>query len=221
MKLYTTYIFDLDGTITDTLAVWLDIFRDCLRHFGVTPPDDQTLSRHTHDWREMLKLGLPEKKLDAFTALAHKLANERLPKAPVHQGAIEALETLKNRGKRLAIFSTMDRPMFEPAMALRGLNTFVDSAVAGTDVAYRKPHPAGLLKTFENLGLTPNDLAATVYIGDKDTDIQAANSAGIDGILFYPASHQVVYDLNELKAHDPVAIINDWRELTAPFASAL
>lgn len=216
MKAYTTYIFDLDGTITDTLTVWLGIFRDCLLECGVTPPDDKTLSQHTHDWKQMLQLGLPESKLDEFVALAHKLANERLPEAPVHIGALEALETLKNAGKRVAIFSTMDRPIFEPAMKHRGLDKIAEVAVAGTDVAHRKPQPDGILKALTDLGITAQDYATAVYIGDKDTDIQAAHNAGIDGVLYYPAAHQLFYDLEALSAHQPTAIINDWAEVTEP-----
>jgi HAD superfamily hydrolase (TIGR01549 family) len=214
MKQYDTYIFDLDGTITDTLVVWLGIFRDCLESQGVTAPDDQTLSKHTHDWRQMLQLGLPEEKLDAFIAQAHKLANERLPEAPVHNGAIEALQALKQAGKRIAIFSTLDRPIFEPAMEFRGLNEIAEVAVAGTDVPQRKPQPDGILKALDDLGIDKNAYAACVYIGDKDSDIQAANNAGIDGVLYYPPAHQPFYDLDKLKEHDPVAVLTDWQELT-------
>ena len=52
-----------------------------------------------------------------------------------------------------------------------------------------------------------------MYIGDKDTDILAAHNAGIDGILYYPVEHQLIYELDELQTHKPEAIITDWREL--------
>lgn len=219
MKEYTTYIFDLDGTITDTMTVWLGIFRDGLTTFQVVPPDDKTLSAHTHDWKQMLELGLPESKLDEFIALAHKLAKERLPEAPLHEGAYEMLETLKAKGKRIAIFSTMDRPIFEPAMQYRNLDAIAEVAVAGTDVANRKPQPDGILKSLKDLGIAPTDYATAVYIGDKDTDILAAHNAGVDGVLYYPPDHQKMYDLEELKKHNPTAIINSWSELLAPLAS--
>jgi HAD superfamily hydrolase (TIGR01509 family) len=213
MKNYTTYIFDLDGTITDTASVWLGIFRDCLTHFETPVPDDKTLAGHTHDWKQMLELGLPESKLEAFIALAHQLANERLTQAPLHTGAYETLEELRNQGKRVAIFSTMDRPIFEPCIEYRELDKVAEVLVAGTDVPRRKPHPDGILKALQDLGIRPEDYDAAVYIGDKDTDILAAHNAGIDGILYYPPEHQLMYELDELKAHDPVAIITGWKEL--------
>lgn len=213
MKQYQTYIFDLDGTITDTMIVWLGIFRDSLLHFGITPPDDKTLSHHTHDWKQMLQLGLPEDKLDAFIQLAHKLANERLVKAPLHVGAYEMLEALKNHGKHVAIFSTLDRSIFEPAIKYRNLDSIADAAIAGTDVEHRKPQPDGILKALKDLGVPESGYKNAVYLGDKDTDIQAARNAGIDSVLYYPASHQIMYDLETLNEHKPTAVIHDWQEL--------
>jgi len=220
MKPYKTYIFDLDGTLTDTLTVWLDIFRECLVACDVTPPDDKTLSQHTHDWNQMLELGLPANKLDDFVALAHKLSVERLPKASLYSGVEAMLEALQNHGKHIAVFSTMDRPILLPAMQFRGLDRIFDVIIAGTDVPRRKPHPDGILKALEDLGIPPEDYAHAVYIGDKDTDIQAANAAGVNSILYYPAAHQLFYDLNETKRHNPTHIITDWQELTDSLSTA-
>lgn len=213
MKKYSIYIFDLDGTITDTTGVWLDIYREGLTQLGITPPDDKTLAWYTHDWKELTKLGLAEEKVADFATLAHRLANERLPQAPLHVGALEVLQSLKGQGNRIAIFSTMDRQIFEPTMKHRNLYAIAEVSVAGTDVPHRKPHPAGILKALEDLGISSEEYNDAVYVGDKDTDIQAANGAGIDSILFFPSSHQAIYDLNELTQHKPTHVITDWQEL--------
>ena len=213
MKRYNTYIFDLDGTLTDTLTTWLGIFRDCLEECGITAPDDVTLSKHTHDWKEMLKLGLPETKLHDFITLAHRYAKNRLPKAPLHAGALDALQALKDADRQVGIFSTMDRPIVEVAMKVHGFSNYAQAEVAGTDVPRRKPDPDGILKAMKDLGVAEEHVGTIAYIGDKSTDIQAANAAGIDGILYYPASHQLFYDEAELKAHQPKSVIINWQEL--------
>jgi phosphoglycolate phosphatase len=217
MKQYETYIFDLDGTITDTLIVWIGIFRDALLQFGITPPDDNTLSKHTHDWKEMLGLGLPRASLENFIQLAHELAIKRLPEAPLHLGAYETLQILKNHNKRIGIYSTLDRPIFELAMEHRKLNAIADVAVAGTDVVNRKPQPDGILKALGELGIAQEGYGEAVYIGDKDTDIQAANNAGINGVLYYPVSHRSLYDLQELKRNNPAYVMTNWNELVTAF----
>jgi phosphoglycolate phosphatase len=213
VKDYSTYIFDLDGTITDTVSVWLDIFREGLIHFGITPPEDKVLALHTHHWNEMIKLGLPEEKVEEFGVFARNLAAIRLPDAPFHASSYEMLFSLKNRGKQVAIFSTMGRLLFDPVMQHRNLYPVIDVAVAGNDVPYSKPHPAGILKALQDLEIPKEEYSQAAYIGDKDTDLQAANNAGIDGVLFYPSSHQAMYDLEELKRYNPAHVITHWKEL--------
>ena len=133
----------------------------------------------------------------------------------MHVGAQEMLDDLKNRGKRIAIFSTIDRPIFEPAIRHNSLDMIAEVCVAGTDVVHRKPHPAGILKALNDLKIPKDQYDSVVYIGDKDTDIQAAHNAGVDAILYYPAAHQLFYDLDTLKSHNPEFVITDWSELLA------
>ena len=120
---------------------------------------------------------------------------------------------LHSSEKNIAIFSAMKRASFEPVMQHRNLYALTHVAIAGTDVPYLKPHPAGILKALEDLKIPQEEYVHAVYVGDKDTDIQAAHNAGIDSILYYPPAHQAMYDLNELKKHKPVHIITDWKEL--------
>ncbi|SRR6266568_7321669 len=213
MKSYDIYIFDLDGTITDTMTVWLGMLRDALSHLGITPPDDKTLARYSHDWKELRHIGFPENKFDELRKLIYVMANERLPKAEFHNGAYETLEALQNKGKRLAIYSSLDTAMFEPAMQNRNLYPLVEVAVAGTDITHRKPHPEGILKTMQELDIAPEFYHSVVYVGDKDTDIQAAHNAGIESILYYPIAHSIIYDLKDLKKYNPTHIITQWQEL--------
>jgi beta-phosphoglucomutase-like phosphatase (HAD superfamily) len=213
VKAYDIYIFDLDGTITDTMTVWLDILRDALNHFKITPPDDKELAWYSHDWKQLRKIGFPEEKFDEFAKVIYGFANKRLPEADFHHGAYAMLENLKNKGKKIGIFSSMDREMFEPAMEQRNLYQITNVAIAGNDLPNRKPHPAGLRKALTDLGVSTAKLSKAVYVGDKDTDIQTAHNAGIDSILYYPISHSIVYDLPDLKKHNPTHIITDWEEL--------
>lgn len=211
MKTYTTYLFDLDGTLTNTGPTWLTIFRDGLADFGITGLADKTLAAHTHDWKEVAKLGVPEADLPTFIETAYARANERLPLAPFYEGAEEMIQKLKAAGKQIGIFTTMDRPILEPVVERYSLDKTFDVIIAGTDVEHRKPHPAGIQAALEKLGKPAN---TAVYIGDKDTDILCAKNAGIDGILFYPADHKLMYDHAVLMASEPTFTIKHWEELT-------
>lgn len=218
MQNYTNYIFDLDGTLIDTASMWLDIYRECLLSFGISPPDDASLALHTNDWKQMLDIGLSETDLAAFIKKASKAANDRLPRAKFHDGAIKLLEELHEHDKTIAIFSTTDRNVFERSMEHHGLHHFAAVAIAGDDVPHRKPHPSGLEEVFRRLNLTAAERSQAVYIGDKDTDIEAANNAKIDSILYYPTSHKKFYSLPVLTKHNPTHIIRHWDELTTRLA---
>jgi len=215
MKHYDTWIFDLDGTITDTTAVWIQIFRDCLKHVGVndTAFTDTEIAKYTHDWNTVIKLGVDPDKVPAFAKYAAALANKRLPDAELFPNARETLQELRARGMRVGIFSAMDRDIFEPAMRHRQLYDVAEVGVAGTDVANRKPAPDGILKALADLGVPEQDFGTVAYMGDKDTDLQAAHSAGIDAILFFPPGHQVIYDKEAVLQHKPEAVITGWQDL--------
>lgn len=213
MKDYHTFIFDLDGTITNTMPVWFDIFRDGLQQFGISHLDDQTLLQYTHNFNSLSALGLSAQDITQFARIAHKLANERLAQSSLHTGAHELLHSLKTRGKRLGIYSAMDREIMEPAMVSHNLYAVVEVAVSGADVPRRKPHPDGILKVLQDLAIPEKEYDHAVYLGDKDTDLQAAANAGVDSILFYPTVHQEMYDLDDLKKYQPAHIVTDWRDL--------
>ncbi len=215
MRQYATYIFDLDGTITDTTQVWIQIFRDCLEHVGIATAAiaDDEIAKHTHNWDATVALGVNPNDLSAFSAYATKLAHERLANAELFAGARETLEVIREQGKKLAIFSSMDRVILEAAIARNKLDELTSVIIAGTDVPQRKPSPDGILKALKDLGVPENDYEHAIYIGDKYTDIQAAQSAGVDSLLFYPAIHQIIYDRDTIMQHNPTTVITDWQEL--------
>lgn len=210
MKQYTTYLFDLDGTLTNTGPTWLTIFRDGLADFDIKGLTDKQIAAHTHDWKEVVKLGVPEADLPTFIETAYARANERLPLAPLYDGVEDMLAALKKAGKQIGIFTTMDRPILEPVVDRYNFDKTFDVIIAGTDVEHRKPHPAGVLAALKKLGKPAN---TAVYIGDKDTDILCGKNAGTDSILFYPADHTLMYDHDTLIASKPTFTIKHWEEL--------
>lgn len=210
MNKYATFLFDLDGTLTDTGPTWLGILRDGLADFGILGLSDQQIAAHTHDWKQMVELGVPERELPNFTRQAYLRANERLPLAPLYDGAAEMLERLKANGKQIGIFTTMDRPILEPVVARYSFDRLFDAIIAGTDVEHRKPHPAGIHAALERLDAPAK---TAIYLGDKDTDILCGKNAGTGTALFYPPEHATMYDYSELMASEPDHTIESWQQL--------
>ena len=91
-------------------------------------------------------------------------------------GAENVLNTLHGLGYRLAIVSTKYRFRIETILERDGLQDYVEVVVGGEDVTHHKPHPEGLLKAADRLGLP---VERCVYVGDSEVDASAAKSAGV------------------------------------------
>ena len=213
MREYESYIFDLDGTIIKSMDVWMQVFRGAIVHFGIEGVDDDKLVSFAHDWTNLTTVGFPKDRLSEFSQHVYKSIDVHLSSVNFFEDSLDVLQNLNDRGKKLAICSSMDRPIFDTVMQQGNLYKLIPVAVAGTDVPFRKPHPAGLLKAMDDLNLSDSDRSAAVYVGDRHTDIQAAKNAGIDSVLFYPEEHREMYKYEDLKKDNPTHVISDWPSL--------
>jgi phosphoglycolate phosphatase-like HAD superfamily hydrolase len=174
---------------------------------------DDEIARHTHNWKEIIKLGVPESVIPSFAEHATALSGERLPQGQQFPGAYETLQAIRSHGKRVGIYSTMDRVMFEPAVKRNQLHQVAEVAISGSDVVRRKPDPEGIIMALDKLNIPKEQYSSVMYMGDKDTDIQAAHAAGVDAILFFPAEHQLIYDKAVTLQHNPDVVLTSWQEL--------
>lgn len=101
-------------------------------------------------------------------------------RAQVFERVPEALERLRAAGLRLACVTNKPREFTLALLGRTGLLECLDTAVAGDEVARRKPHPDVILEACRRLGLPPAD---AVLIGDSANDVQAAQAAGCACLL--------------------------------------
>jgi HAD superfamily hydrolase (TIGR01509 family) len=211
MKEYEAYLFDWDGTIARTLEVWLEIVRDLFAAYGITGLTDDKLVESLGALKAIaLEVGVKPEDIKHFMADTEKLSREKVPEAELYEGALDALEALKNQGKKLALITTGWRSTIMHVLELHGLSGVFDIVITGNDVANIKPDPEGINKALEYFDVDKNQ---AVMIGDSTNDLLAARNAGIDSILSYPPSHQLFYRLPELEVCGPKRIIAGWNEL--------
>jgi len=205
----TIYLFDVDGTLTNTAHMWVQIYADCLRDLGITPPEDvREIAQYTHSFRAATGLGLPEAKLPQFGTIAIGYAQQHLHKAPLHDQAFELISTLRSKGAKVGVVSSQGHD--DIVRILKKHAVEVDCVVGHDDTKQHKPDPEGILLALKLLGATPSK--SHVYYGDKDTDVEAAHRAGIRGVHFFPPDHHSLYDL-ELMSIIPDERITHWREV--------
>jgi pyrophosphatase PpaX len=176
---FSTVLFDLDGTLIDSIALILASYRHTLRtHRGTTPPDDVWLEGLGTPLRAQLArfTGDPAE-LEAMvgTYRAHNLANhDRMVRA--YEGIEPALAALSGAGRRLAVVTSKLREGAARGLRQCGLDRYFAVIVAADDTGRHKPHPDPVHKALELLQAEPG---GTVFVGDSPHDLAAGRAAGV------------------------------------------
>ena len=173
-------IFDLDGTLVDSLADIAEAFNDCLRLLGLP-------THPVSDYRYMVGEGIPklcERALgDTHPHLVQRLAElarARYRVRPMrhtrpYPGVVDLISRLHNAGVKLAVLSNKPHEL-----SVRIVTAFWPNGCFGVIQGYveeefRKPHPHYALKICKSLGVPP---AQTWLVGDTPVDVQTADRAG-------------------------------------------
>jgi phosphoglycolate phosphatase-like HAD superfamily hydrolase len=96
-------------------------------------------------------------------------------------GARELVQTLHERGLRLAVASSAEKEELDALLRLAGADGLVERGASGSDVDRSKPDPDVVEAALERLGCRADD---AVMIGDTPYDVVAARHAGVRSIGF-------------------------------------
>jgi HAD superfamily hydrolase (TIGR01662 family) len=211
MKDYDAYLFDWDGTLAQTLEIWLKLMQSQLDKYGVQAADKEiVLKAFGRVENGVVELGLPQGKLESFIAELKVLAPQKIAEAALYPDVPEMLAVLKKQHKKLALITASFREVVDIVMTRHDLLETFDIVIAGEDAKVLKPDPEGLLLAAKHLGVDPR---RSLMLGDSDKDLQAANNAGMDSLLFFPKQHELFHTKEELRKYDPRFVIGAWREL--------
>lgn len=169
-------LFDLDGTLLDTLQDLTSSVNYALAQYGLPPRTcEQVRQAIGSGARLLIARSLPDNSEESFidavlaTYQAHYKANSQVATAP-YPGVLDALEGLKKQFPIGIVSNKPDAPTkalcadFFPGIYARGENTD----------CVRKPAPDMLLKTMELLGVD-----RCIYVGDSDVDVITAKNTGV------------------------------------------
>lgn len=179
---YNTFIFDFDGTIVDTLPLYLHCFNKVLKNFDQEPIGQQDIE----GWFGLTELEIISKKIKKQSEI--KAALEQLfyyyqanhdQFIQMSPEVIELLSYLKKEQKTIAVVTGKGRKTLTSSVSVLNIGEFIQYSVAGDEVKKPKPNAEGVHKILKMVKEEPEK---TVYIGDADIDIQAAQNAGIDCI---------------------------------------
>ena len=176
-------IFDLDGTLLDTLDDLADSMNAALQQLGFAQHDVASYRTFVGDGVEMLaRRALPPHVLDEQTVqecvrlMREEYGGRWAVKTRPYEGIPELLGTLAKRAVTCTVLS--NKPDKYTQITINHFfapGTFRIVLGARDDYS-RKPDPAGAFLITQQLGVPPEEV---VYVGDTDTDMQTATRAGM------------------------------------------
>ena len=208
-------IFDLDGTLLDSMGVWDQIDAAFLAKRGITVPDDSMETVTAMQFREIARYTIDRFGLDdtedglmaEWDRMAHDAYTSVVqPKAH----ALDYLRYLKATGARLAVATTMPAGLRAPALGHAGMLDLFDAIVGVDDVGRGKEHPDIYLEAAARVGVPAH--AATVF-EDLLAGVQSAAGMHVWG----------VYDESSAQSWPAIqsiaqGVLNDFAQAPRPLA---
>lgn len=173
-------IFDLDGTLADTLPATYRCFAEAVAPaLGRRPTDEEIRARMGGADQEIIaRWAGPEHAADAVARLYACYERELTVVRPI-EGIPELLRDLAAGGRRVALFTGRGRPSTDRLLASLGLDGLFPVTLTGEEAGRPKPAPDGILAVAATCGTAPAD---AVYVGDSPLDIASARAAGAQAI---------------------------------------
>ncbi len=219
--MYQACIFDLDGTLCDTVESIAYCANRALRELGMREASFADYKIFVGDGVDMLVHRLCAFGGDTgevhFAELKEKYVEYFregcMYRVKPYPNMRETLEQLKRQGAMLGVIS--NKPHANTQEVIRRIfgEELFDWVQGQTEELPRKPDPAGALYTAEKLGVSPENC---LYIGDTGTDMRTGTAAGMYtvGVLWG------FRDREELEQTGACAIIKGPEELSAVYESA-
>lgn len=176
MKKYKAIIYDIDGTILDTLKMNLvPLMRIIEEETGSKVAYEELFKYASLPGLKILK-DLKIKDVDKVYARWVKYVNEYEEEAQLFDGFKEVFTHFN--GKLIqAIVSAKMRPQYQIDMVEKGFDKYIQVAILAEDTTKQKPDPEPLFKCLKEIAVSPDE---ALFIGDAFTDYQAANRAKVD-----------------------------------------
>ena len=181
------YLFDLDGTITDTNNLWLEVDREFLACRGLSPTPEYTdvVSRSIYPiaaqfTRDHYHLSdAPEDIMAEWDALA---LHHYRDLAPLKPGAADFLRQCREEGIPMAVFTACRPALCRAALERFGLADYFTAVVYAEEIGLEKRDPACFVELGRRLGA---DLADCTLFDDSPDNCATAAKAGLDTVGVY------------------------------------
>lgn len=182
---YKLFIFDLDGTILDTLEDLTNSLNAALSANCLPQRTTDEVRRFVGNGiGKLIRRGVPKGTEEALIAqvLADFKAHYRIHSADhtrPYEGVTGLIGQIRGHGGLVAVVSNKADFAVQD-LCRHYFPDLIDAAVGEREGVRRKPEPDSVLEMMTHFGVSAGE---TVYIGDSEVDIQTAQNAGTDAII--------------------------------------
>lgn len=172
-------IFDQDGLMFDTEAIFSQAWAQASETLGITLPEGfrtAVSGSSGEGMRQIIRQWVPQADPDALMKLTFQISydiqSRILPEKP---GLHEILDFFRAQGVRMAVASSSHREPIERNLERSGTRPYFDAVISGEDVSRGKPNPDAFLLAAGRLGLEPSDC---YVFEDSFNGVRAGHAAG-------------------------------------------
>ena len=211
---YKAVIFDLDGTLIDSMGIWLQVDKEYLEKRNIPVPDD--LFKDVPEGNSFNEICLYFKDKFQLPDSIEEIGNEWIEMVAEHykiniklnDGAEELIKYLYDQNVKIAIGTSNTKYLAETVLKANGVLQYFDSIVAGCEEIKGKPFPDIFLKAAEELGIDPKNC---LVIEDTIYGVRAAHNGGMDAFAIFDDND--THDIEKLKSEADFYAENCWEIL--------
>lgn len=179
-----TYVFDLDGTLTDSNGLWLEVDYRFLGRRGLTPTEEylETVARSIFPVAAEFTrahYGLEEDPADIMAEWEALAAHQYAHEVELKPGVPAFLEQCRRRGIPMAIFTACRRNLCTAALERFGLTDTFSHVIYADEIGLEKHHPECFARLSRLLGVSPGDC---VFFDDSPSNCATAMAAGMETV---------------------------------------